>query len=55
MIKKIFEVKMTNQLNLVSSSLLHQTASLIIIGDLQNTENVDDDDRSDVNNIIVNL
>jgi Leucine-rich repeat (LRR) protein len=49
---------MTNQSNPIqfqSISLLNQTASFIITRDLQNSENVDDFDRSDVNSMITNL
>jgi Leucine-rich repeat (LRR) protein len=45
----------SNQIQFQSIGLLNQTASFIITRDLQNSENVDDSDRSDVNSMITNL
>jgi Leucine-rich repeat (LRR) protein len=45
----------SNPIQFQSINLLNQTASFIITRDLQNSENVDDYDRSDVNSIITGL
>jgi Leucine-rich repeat (LRR) protein len=51
------EIKMANQLNPVKFplNLVNQTASFIITRDLQNSEDIDEGDRSDVNRIIAYL